>query len=201
MDFSSFQAVFDWVIAGGYFLIFIGMLIDGPVVTAAASFASALGYFNILIIFAISVLGDLVADVVYYLIGYWGRLSVAEKYGHYFGLSDERMKKIESLLNDHAIKTLIVLKMMPVLPTPGLMLVGATRMPWRKYTLISFVMTIPKSLFFMVIGYYFGASYDAIMLKLNNNIMVIFIFLAILLLIYFVFKKVSIYIARRIEEI
>ena len=41
------DATLQWVIAGGYALVFFGMMIEGPIVTAAAAFAASLGYFNI----------------------------------------------------------------------------------------------------------------------------------------------------------
>ena len=39
---ASFAGTVQWVIQHGYPLLFIVMLIDGPVVTAAAAFAAAL---------------------------------------------------------------------------------------------------------------------------------------------------------------
>jgi len=201
MDFTNFQWVLNWVIANGYFIVFISMLIDGPIITAAAAFAAALGYFDIGIIFLISILGDVIADIIYYLIGYWGRLALAERYGRYFGLSNERIHKIEKLFNEHAIKTLIVLKLTPIFSTTGLILVGATKMPWGKYTLISFLMTLPKSVLFLIIGYYFGYSYDTIVKQLHNDIAILLVIVVLLVVIYYLFKKVSVLIAKRITEI
>ena len=149
----------QWVIAHGYWLMFLAMLVEGPIVTAAASFAVALGYFNIGYVLILSLLGDVVADVIYYSIGYWGRMTLVAKYGRYVGLSKERLTRIERLLEANSIKTLVALKLTPFIPTPGLMLVGVARMKLSKFTLTCLLITIPKTILFMLAGYYFGEAY------------------------------------------
>lgn len=198
---TSFQAAFSWVIAHGYFLMFVAMLIEGPIVTAAAAFAVAFGYFDIWIVFILAILGDVVADVVYYAIGYFSRITVVERFGHRFGLTTERMKKIENLLNGHPVKTLVVLKLMPVLPTPGLMIVGATRMRLKKFITICVAFIIPKAVFFMAVGYYFGAAYEAVLKKFERGGVVFFGLVAIIILIYYAFNKIGARVAEKIEKI
>src|SRR5437762_2032987 len=111
MNTSDFSAVFAWTISHGYLLMFIAMLIEGPIVTSAAAFAAALGYFNIPMVFLLSLLGDIVADIIYYAIGYWGRLKIVDRIGPKFGLSKERMGNIEKLLGEHRIKTILAIKL------------------------------------------------------------------------------------------
>ncbi|OGN28152.1 MAG: hypothetical protein A3A33_02245 [Candidatus Yanofskybacteria bacterium RIFCSPLOWO2_01_FULL_49_25] len=201
MDIATFSGAFEWVIAHGYFLMFLAMLIEGPIVTAAAAFASALGYFDPILVFILSILGDLVADVIYYAIGYWGRLALVERWGHRFGLSQERMERIERLLNKHAVKTLIALKLTPILPTPGLMIVGATRMPLSRYASISLLITLPKSLLFMIIGYYFGRSYDTIARYLHGGEYAILALIIVLILAYYAHKIIVTKFSQRIEKL
>ena len=157
---ADMTVVLGWVINHGYWLMFLAMLIEGPIITAAAAFSFALGYFTLPAIFVLSLLGDLVADIIYYAIGYWGRISLVERYGHYFGLTNERMERIEHHLEAHGGKTLLALKLAPFIPTPGLMLVGVARMRLPKFTLISLAITIPKTILFMIVGYYFGQAYS-----------------------------------------
>ena len=201
INFSSFSGVVDWTLTHGYWVIFGAMLIEGPIVTAAAAFAVALGYFNIGIIFFLSLAGDLVADVAYYLIGYWGRATFIEKYGHFIGITKERIKKIDDLLERHAIKTLIALKLTPILPTPGLMIVGATRMPLRKFVPISMSITLPKTILFMVIGYYFGKAYDSIARYVDYGGYAIVLAILLIVIINYIYKKISLSISQKIEKI
>ena len=197
----TFSVVAQWVIGHGYWVIFLAMLIEGPIVTAAAAFAVALGYFNLLVIFGLSLAGDLVADIIYYAIGYWGRMTLVERFGQRAGLSKERLLRIGNLLHDNPWKTLLVLKLTPILPTPGLMLVGAAKMPLRKYIVICTLIILPKSLLFMIIGYYFGRAYDTIAQYINNGTYIIIALISIIALIDYLFRKYSARFARRIEKL
>jgi len=195
----SFQATVAWVKSAGYFLMFIAMLVEGPIITAAAAFGAALGYFNIWVVFMLSILGDLVADLLYYAIGHFTRLTVIEKFGHRFGLSTARMKKLEHVLHTHPIKTLLFIKLAPVLPTPGLMIVGAVRMPIAKYVMLSLLITLPKTLLFMALGYYFGAAYDAIAHYAQAGEYFIIAAIAVIVAVYWGYQKGSAAISLRLK--
>lgn len=198
---ASFSAAFTWVITHGYFLMFIAMLIEGPIVTAAAAFASAFGYFDIWIVFFLSVLGDIVADIIYYVIGYYSRIAVIEKFGHHFGLTKQRMEKIENTLNKYPVRTIIALKLTPVLPTPGLMIVGTTRLKLKKFIAICTAIILPKVIFFMAVGYYFGAAYDYILKRFEKGGIILVAVVFAIILIYWAFGKVSAYLGQRVEKL
>lgn len=200
-NFASFTATFQWVLAHGYWFIFLAMLVEGPIITAAAAFAAALGYFNLFTIFLLSIAGDLVADVIYYAIGYWGRMAVVERFGHRVGLSKERLLHIEQLLHAHAWRTLLALKLTPILPTPGLMLVGATKMPLRKYTFISLMIILPKSLIFLLTGYFFGTQYDRLSKYVNNGAYVIVGVILAIILVNYIWNKATARMGRHIEHL
>src|SRR3989338_10621048 len=125
----SFSGALQWVIAGGYFLTFLGMFMFGPIIISAAAFAAALGYFNIWLVFAITVFGELAVDLILYAVGYFSRMAAVERCGNFFGLSKEKIDKLEKLINTHPGKMLTAIKLAPILPIPGLMLVGSMHMP------------------------------------------------------------------------
>jgi membrane protein DedA with SNARE-associated domain len=168
----GFQGTVQWVLQHGYPLLFIVMLIEGPVVTAAAAFAAALHYMNVWAVLLLSILANLIPDLVYYAIGYWGRDRFLDTYGHYVGITPERIATTKKLAEAHSGKSLLFIKMVPLLATPGLILVGATKMDIRKYTFWSLIITIPTSLGYLIIGYYFGAAYNTIERYLNLGIYV-----------------------------
>ncbi|OGZ00121.1 MAG: hypothetical protein A2945_00315 [Candidatus Liptonbacteria bacterium RIFCSPLOWO2_01_FULL_52_25] len=159
---GSFQDAAQWTLQHGYWLMFLAMLIEGPAVTAVGAFVAALGYFNIWIVLTLSILGNLVPDAIYYAIGYWGRQKILDKYGHYAHVTKERLLWLEELSKNHAWKALAIIKLTSVLATPGLIAVGSVRMPIKKYAWICLVITAPTSLFFLILGYYFGAFYDTL---------------------------------------
>jgi membrane protein DedA with SNARE-associated domain len=196
---GSFQDVVQWTLQHGYWLMFIAMLVEGPAITAAGAFVAALGYFNVWIVLALSVLGNIVPDVIYYALGYWGRQKILDTYGHYFRVTKERLLRLEDLAKDHAWKALAIIKLFPLIATPGLIAVGSMRMPIKKYAWICLVITVPSSLFFLVIGYYFGALYDTIIKYVDYGGYAIIAIIVIFALTSFGWKKFSKRIAEKIE--
>ena len=197
---TTFLAITQWVLHQGYTLMFVLMLIEGPVVTAAGAFAAALSYFHLWIVFLLSILANLIPDVVYYAMGYWGRHRFIDQYGHYFGLTKKRVAAAEKLANQHTGKSLIAIKMIPFLATPGLIIVGASKMDLRKYILWSIAITIPSSLIYLLLGYYFGAAYTTIDHYLHlGYYLAIAVAIVLIAIIYFQRKFVENF-ARKFEE-
>lgn len=200
-DVATFGSALAWLKSAGYFLMFVAMVVEGPVITSAAAFAAALGYFNLFIVFLLSIAGDLVGDYIYYGIGYFGRVNFVEKYGHHVGLTERRLKHMERLIKKHPKKTLAAIKLAPLLPAPGLMMIGATRMSVRRYTWLTFVVALPKSLLFMALGYYFGAAYDRFATVFQNGEYFILIAIGATVIAFYGYKKLSAVLSARLEAI
>ncbi len=149
----TFVALVSWVIAHGYLLFLIAAILEGPLVTAAAGVAAALGMLSLPLVVLLSVAGDLIADVLYYSIGYWGGRPFIVRYGNYFKLTPERIKRFESLIHRHLGKTLVFFKLSPVIPVPGILMVGTSRAPLKRFRKISLAITLPKSLLFALLGF------------------------------------------------
>ena len=168
MDVASISQPASWTDSpGGYFLMFIAMILGGPAVTSAGAFAAAFGVFNIWLVFLVSIISNLVPDALWYAIGFLGRQQLIErlvkKYGRHFKVSNEKMEWLEKLYQDHVVKTLLFVKLVPFLATPGLIAAGVARVPIRKYALWNIIITLPTSLVFLILGYYFGAAYERIL--------------------------------------
>ncbi len=196
----GFQSTVQWVLQHGYPLLFIVMLIEGPVITAAGAFAAALHYMNVWVVLLLSILANLIPDLVYYAIGYWGRETFINKYGHYIGVTPERIATTEKLAAAHSGKSLFMIKMVPLLATPGLILVGATKMDIKKYAFWSIAITVPTSLFYLIIGYYFGAAYNTIEHYLNLGAYVAVAAIVVVVIIAYFERKYFSRLGKKIES-
>ncbi len=196
----TFITLVSWVIAHGYTLFFVASILEGPLVTAAAGVAASLGYFSLPIIILISIAGDLVADTLYYAIGYWGGRKFVERFGIYVGLTIERIKKFESLLHRHLGKTMVFFKLSPVIPVPGILLIGSSRAPLRKFVKTSLIITVPKSILFAFIGFYSGKAYAYLSGTIVKAQYAVFISVLLIFAVYFLYKWGSEYIVEKIKE-
>lgn len=199
LNFTDFHQAVTWVMAHGYSIIFLVMCIEGPLTTAAAGFAAALGFFNPWAILTISILGDLIPDSVYYFLGYISRFAIIEKIGRRMGLTHARIENLESKLKEHFGKTMVALKLTPFVSTPGFMVVGYLRLSFLRFTGYSASITIPKSIIFLILGYFFGRLYN---INQYLHYAEIFFPIAVILivLISLSYKRISSTIAKKVEK-
>lgn len=192
----TLSALIPWVISHGYLLFYFLTIIEGPLVTVAAGVASALGYYNVIIIILIAIAGDLTADTVYYYLGYHSRSLVLERYGHYIGITKERMEKVGGMLHTHFNKTMLILKISPF-AVPGLILIGASHAPLKKFIKTSLLITAPKSILFALLGFYSGRAYTYLEKSINNSSYAIGAVVLIIITIYFIYKKITLYMTKK----
>ncbi len=189
-----------WISQNGYLLLFAAMLIEGPVVTAAGAFLAGIDFFNLWIVAILSIFGNLIPDIAYYALGYWGRGKFIDTYGRYFGLDAKKILYLEELIQKHAVKSLFVIKLVPLLATPGLIIVGFIRMNLKKYIKWSLIITVVSSGFYLIVGYYFGAAYDRIAHYVNAGGLLAVIFIILFLVVLYFGKKLSEKFAKKIIE-
>ena len=195
----TLTALVPWIIANGYFIFFLAAVIEGTLVTIAAGVAAGLGYYSIVIIILISIAGDLIADVLWYFLGYYGRHTVIEHYGHYIGVTKERMDKFEKMVHTHFRKTMLVVKISPFIPVPGLVAIGAAKAPLRKFIEMSLLVTVPKSICFALLGFYSGRAYTYLDSIVNNGSYIWGGLILIILIIYFTYQKITANISKKTE--
>ena len=197
---STFSDILRFVMAHGYFIFYIGALLEGVLITTAAGVASALGYFNIYIIMLLSVLGDLSGDLIFYAIGYYGRGAFLDRYGKYIGLSKSRMENVSSLLHKNFNKAMIVIKLSPIVSAPGIVFVGASRAPLKKFIKLSLLVSLPRSILFALIGFYAGAEYEHVTTTVKHAEYVIWGVVLIVIVAYIVYQKLTSDIYKNMEK-
>jgi len=171
-----------------YLILYILMIIEGPIVNAAASFAASLGYLNLFIIWIIAFLADLTADIFYYSIGRLGNHFILEKYENFFKMKAPFINKIKEGLAKHSIKTIIALKLTPFFSSPGLIIIGSSKIPFKKYVLVSSLTIIPMILFFSLIGYYFGVAFSNFYNYFGSIISLIITLIFLIIILPFIFR-------------
>ena len=197
---TAFNDILNLVLTHSYLFIFVMMVLEGPVVTFAAAFAASQGYLNIWLVLLISLVGDLAGDVFYYWLGRLGRHTLVERFGYRVGLTPERLRNIENHLYTHSTKTIIAMKLTPVLSGPGLMIAGASRISFLKYFSTCCAVIIPNSLFFVGMGYLFGSTYEKIF-KYYNIFGIALVFAIIAAAIFYGYKIFVARLSHKIENL
>ena len=144
-----------------YVLVFLGTIIEGPIVMIAAGFLLNLGAFDFIPLFTALVLGDLLGDVIWYYIGYHFSATFINKFGRFFGLTPEIFEKVKIIFHKHHSRILFYSKFVMGfgLAIYILMVAGASRVNFAKYMLLN---TIGEFFFvgmLMFLGFHFGRFY------------------------------------------
>jgi len=173
----------------GYFILFPLATIEGPIITVIGGFLASLGFLNAFIVYGVVIMGDLVGDVIFYAIGRWGGRKFVEKWGQYIGVTPERVLHLEKHFEKHNVKTILFGKWTQSVGFAILMAAGMAKAPFKKFIWLNLIGSLPKSLAFLLIGYYFGQAYQQIDKYFGYATMSMFFVIILAAAIYFFVKK------------
>jgi len=200
MDLSTSTGLLAFVQNHGYFIVFLLVIVEGPLTNYVAAFASSLGFFNVYIILILSILANYMADLIYFFIGRLGKKALVERRINNL-LDSERIKKIKEYLGKNPGKILTIIKIAPPLPMPGLILAGTTNMKTSKFIFYSFIITVVLSSFFTVLGYFSGMAFNIIPKYFKYGELIITAALIVILAIWIWLRFNSEKISKRIKYI
>ena len=143
----------------GSIILFPLAIVEGPIVTVVAAFVASQGYLSLAAVYLVVVAADLVGDVLFYLVGRHGKELLLDRWGHYVGITPERLLALEQHFDQHGGKTLLIAKVTHSLGFAVLLAAGASRMHFGMFVWYNIVGTLPKSLFFLLVGYVLGYAY------------------------------------------
>ena len=201
MDLTNLPAVLALIQTNGYWMMLLGTIIEGPVVTAAGAFAASLGLMNIFLVVLISFAGDIIGDSIYFSLGRWKGKQAVEKVRSKLGMSRKRVSALEERLNTYFLPSLFIIKMTPLLAPLGLTIIGSSKVSFKKYILSSLIIIIPASICYALLGFYTGLAADTFFkyFKIARELMLVLIVL-IGFLAYLIEKKLLKRIAKTVSK-
>lgn len=161
----------------GYWFLFPIAVIEGPIITVIAALLASEGYLNIFAVYGIVVLGDMVGDLFYYAPGRWGK-KYLKRWGHHVGVNPERLAALEERFRSKGGRTILFGKISHSVGFLVLVAAGAAEMPISEFLWYNFLGTLPKSLFFTLLGYFIGYEYHLLDTYIARVSLVVFILLA-----------------------
>ncbi|OHB24892.1 MAG: hypothetical protein A2542_00640 [Parcubacteria group bacterium RIFOXYD2_FULL_52_8] len=158
----------------GYFFLFPVAVAEGPIVTVIAAFLASLELFHVAIVYVVVVAADLFGDVIFYVIGRWGgNLPWMARLGLHTARAEQLTKHYET----HGGKILVMGKLTHAAGFAVLLAAGAAKMSIGKFLWYNTLATLPKSLAFVLLGYFFGHAYNQVDTYLEKGSLVIFLLL------------------------
>lgn len=139
-----------------YILFALLVAIEGPSVTILGAVISARSTLNPAWIFVAASLGNLSADVGWYMLGYLGRFEVLTKRIGWLRKHQAKVDRLEREMTHHAVKILLMAKLSLSLMIPALIAAGMARISWRRWLPVVFIGECIWTGGLVLGGYYLG---------------------------------------------
>ncbi len=183
--------ILSWLIQYGYFFMFLVLLVEGPVATAAGALAAALGYFNVFIVFILSFLGNFLPDVLYYGLGRWSGQWALDRYGERLGIPKNRRDRAAIFIGNNVGKWLFFVKAVPLISPPGLAVMGALGVPIKRFIWRDVIIVALTSLAFVLLGYYTGKGYDVLRRVTEHGTLGLIGVFALFIVVTFLYNRIA----------
>lgn len=116
-----------------YPLLTVLVIVEGRIVTLLAAVAASLGYMRLPLVMICAIVAGIVADGLWYLLGYkYGKEPVL-RYGRWLGLRRHHLEQVEAEMQEHGPRLLFVAKAFGVFVIPVLVAAGMARLPFRRW--------------------------------------------------------------------
>lgn len=143
-----------------YLLLFPLAVLEGPVVAMAAGLLVYAGIITWPVAYALIVAADLAGDTLHYLAGRLGRHPRFGRLLASLGLTEGRLAYLASSLRRHEWRVLVGAKLTHFAGAPALVAAGLGGVPYGRFLGWNLLATVPKSAFFLALGYFSGGQIE-----------------------------------------
>jgi membrane protein DedA with SNARE-associated domain len=147
--------------------VFVLMLLESaciPIPSEAtmlfAGFNVSNGEYSLLVVTAVGVAGNLIGSWATYWLGYLGRVDLLEKHGRKLHVKKSQLEWADRWFERHGDATVFFTRMLPIIRTFISLPAGVARMPFWRFSLLTFVGCVPWVLALAFIGQQAGDNWE-----------------------------------------
>lgn len=181
----------------GYFGMFLGMVLEAVIIIipselilATGGILAGRGIFNFWMSFFIGLLGSIFCAVVIYAMGYFGGYAFVNKYGKYFFMKEEDIRKSNTWFDKYGLIAAAVGRNIPIIRTLISLPVGIARLSFKKFLVYTTLGSIPWTFVFVYFGYSLGNNWT-VLTDITSKLKIPIRILLIILIISIVYKKIK----------
>lgn len=159
---TAADTVLQMVQAHGLLLLFPLAVIEGPIITVVAGWLARLGHLSMVWAMLVLVVADLAGDSLLYALGRYGPGKLPPRWRSALGATDTRIARVAKHFSQQGGRTLVAAKLTHTFGFAVLIAAGVSRMSFLAFLGYNLAGTIPKTLFFLMIGYAVGEAHATI---------------------------------------
>ena len=142
------------------------IIIPSELILATGGILASKGIFTFIGAFLTGLLGSVFCAIVIYFMGYFGGVTFVKKYGKYFFMKEENIKKSDSWFNRYGMISALLCRNLPIVRTLISLPIGITKQSFIKFVIYTTIGSIPWTLAFTYFGYALGDNW----IKINTYI-------------------------------
>lgn len=139
---------------GYYILLMVLVAFEGELAMLAGAGAAASGFLNPWGVLFVSILGNVISDVLWYALGYYSRFEVLLGRLTWLGATAPRIEKLKGIIHRDILQLLTMAKVTNWMAIPALIAIGAARAPWRRWFPFILLSDIIIAVIMVPLGYY-----------------------------------------------
>lgn len=137
-------------------------VVEGPIVTVIAAWLASRDILDLWAVAGVVLAADVVGDLALYALGRWGLHRLPKPWRDRLGLNRARLLGLAKHFRAQGNRTLVIGKLTHTAGAAVLVAAGLAKVRLWRFFWVNLVATIPKSLFFVVLGYSIGSAYGRI---------------------------------------
>jgi membrane protein DedA with SNARE-associated domain len=147
--------------------VFVLMLLESaciPIPSEAtmlfAGFNVSEGHYSLLVVTLVGSVANLVGSWVAYGVGWYGRVDILEKHGRRLHIKPSHLAMADRWFERHGDATVFFTRMLPIVRTFISLPAGVARMPFWRFTVLTFLGCLPWVFALAFIGQQVGANWE-----------------------------------------
>ncbi len=156
------QVVGDLGLPGVFVLMFFESAcipIPSEATMLFAGFNVSEGQYSLIAVTLVGSLANLTGSWLAYAVGYYGRVDLIEKHGHRLFIKPHHLHAADRWFERHGDATVFFTRMMPIIRTFISLPAGVARMPFLRFSVLTFLGCLPWVFALAYIGQQVGANW------------------------------------------
>lgn len=151
----TIDTILELIQSAKYPLLFVIYLLEGPTAAFLSSVAASMGQLNILYVFPLVIIAEVMADYFFFYLGKKSsNTKIVKKINE---LDNDLMVEIKRLSKEEFLKVLLILKVASFLYLPGFLYLGASKaVKDSKFIISATIVCLIKDSVIMALGYFVG---------------------------------------------
>lgn len=175
----------------GYFGVLLALcfeFIPAEIVLPMAGFWISQGEFNYYLMVLAGTVGGTIGPITLYALGRYGGRPLVLKYGKYFLINEKQVNAADKFFAKYGASVAFFARFMPVVRTAISVPCGMAKMSLAKFSIYTFAAMLPITALYVYLGIKLGENWEEAGALFKQYLQPFIIVLAILALIYGVYK-------------